>query len=220
MPLPSVLLPCGSSLLVTTVPASSTSGHGHPLAADQCLDEAVVPALLDEVPGPEVRATVTGAGHVDVEDVVGLALVAGVPVRRRRCAGRPGRSPHRRARRRRSGPGCGTLDLQAERQSRRRLRVGPLVPLGCRLGALAAAAAVPELVVRDVDRPRREGRVAEVDGLDVEPRRVLVVEVDRDRPVLEQLLGGAQAGAGLRVVRRRSRSARRPCRRPGSRRSA
>ena len=55
MPLPSVLLPCGSSFVDTTVAGIVGHRDGHPLAVDQGLDEAEVPALLDEVPVPEAE---------------------------------------------------------------------------------------------------------------------------------------------------------------------
>ena len=145
---------------------------------------------------------VTGAGDVHVEDVVGLALVPGVPVHvagvRRDLrdvvpvegqAVTFGPGLRKRSTCMPNGTAVGLCALVA------------LGPLGRGLGALAAAAALPEQVVGDVDRPGRERGVAEVDGLDVEEGGALVVEVDRDRPVLEELFGGAQVCAGLGVER-------------------
>ena len=58
-------------------------GHerdGDPLGAHEGLDEAVIPAFLDEVPGPEIDGVAAGDRVVDFKDVVAQAFVVGVPV--------------------------------------------------------------------------------------------------------------------------------------------
>ena len=136
---------------------------------------------------------------IDVEDRVGQALVVGVPVGV--------------ARMRRHLRLVDPIEVELEGGARVAERLVAGAVRQCRLlrdvlvvdeegvrgRALVLAAAAEEEVVGELDGPVARVRIAEVDVHEVEQVRVLVVEVDRDRPVLEQVLGRAQVGAGLGV---------------------
>ena len=190
-PLPSVLLPCGSSFVVTDVAGVVDERHGLPLAADLRLDEPVVPALLDEVPGPEVERRRRARG-VEVEH----ACRTGSRSRRRGgrapSAARPGSVLAVERDARSSSPGCGTSGTTCRRAAPSR---SPVSPRLARLRHLACGTAPLK-----TSRPPQNSLFASAivhavvagspksNALMSKRGRALVVEVDGHGPVHEQLL--------------------------------
>src|SRR5918993_279625 len=182
--------------VVVRVGVRGDHGRGAVLVQRDCgphpvhegLDVAVVPALLNEVPGPEVHDVTRGHGRVDVEVVLVLALGATPPVVGLGVRCHP--------------PGGFTFEVEGdvpaevaeglvrdpERQCALRRHLGAVRPATLRNAAEVLATVLPEQVVGDVDAPAGERRVAEVDVDEVPAVRALVVQLDGDGPVLEQLL--------------------------------